>query len=284
MAVYIGLDIGGTKLLVGSARSDGTLIETRRESTPRPVEDGLAALHRMAREVAGAEPIIAFGAAAGGPLDYRSGRVSPLHQPEWRDVPIQEIFEREFGVPFAVDVDTNVAALGEYRFGGDPKPERLMYVTVSTGVGGGYLIGGEIYRGMNGAHPEVGHQAVPMRRRYPERVVCECGALDCLEALVSGNGIRRIYGKAAEDLTPNEWDEVAYHLGQGLRNVAAIYLPDTIVLGGGVAVGGGEAFLASVVETMRAGLKIVPAPNVRLSRLGHETALRGATALAMQAR
>ena len=73
---------------------------------------------------------------------------------------------------------------------------------------------------------------------------CECGAGDCLEGLVSGNAIRRIYGRAAESLEANQWDEVAAHLGQGLRNLAAILAPEVIVIGGGVALGGGEPFIA----------------------------------------
>jgi glucokinase len=283
MGVYIGLDIGGTKLLVASAREDGSLIESIQQPTPLALNDGLNALHHMARELAGDRPIIAFGAAIGGPLDYKTGRVSPLHQPMWRDVPLKDIFEKEYGVPFAVDVDTNVAAIGEYRFGNHGPVEKLMYVTISTGVGGGFLANGAIYRGANGAHPETGHMAVPVRTRHPERVECECGATNCLEALVSGNGIRRIYGKPAEELDAGEWEEVAYHLGQGLRNIAVTYAPDVIVLGGGIAVGGGESFIGHSVAVMEGELKIVPAPIVTLSRLGYETALYGAVALAIQA-
>jgi predicted NBD/HSP70 family sugar kinase len=284
MSVYIGLDIGGTKLLVGAARKDGSLISTIEQPTPRLLSEGLNALHQMAREVAGGEPIIAFGAAAGGPLDYRTGRISPLHQPEWNDVPLKDIFEQEFGVPLAVDVDTNVAALGEYKFGQKAHVARLMYVTISTGLGGGFLIEGQIYRGTRGEHPEVGHQSIPVQCRFPERVVCECGASNCLEALISGNGIRRIYRKPAEKLGADEWNEVAYHLGQGLRNIAVMYTPDTIVLGGGVAVGGGESFIAKAVSVMQSELKLVPAPIVALTDLGSQTALMGAIALAMAMR
>ena len=119
------------------------------------------------------------------------------------------------------------------------------------------------------------------RCSHPGRVACECGGPDCLEALVSGNGIRRIYGKPPEGLSEQEWDEVAYNLGQGLRNLAAIYLPDVIVLGGGVACGRGEKFIASAAKVMAEHLHIVPAPQVRLSALGYDTALMGAIAIAI---
>jgi predicted NBD/HSP70 family sugar kinase len=148
-------------------------------------------------------------------------------------------------------------------------------------MGGGFLMDGKIYRGQDGAHPEVGHQSVPFRCANPAAVRCECGAPDCLEALVSGNGIRRVYGKPAEDLNAAEWEEVAYNLGQGLRNMAALYAPDLIRIGGGVAVGAGERFIEAAGRVMEEHLKLVPAPRVELSRLGYDTALRGAIALAL---
>jgi predicted NBD/HSP70 family sugar kinase len=104
---------------------------------------------------------------------------------------------------------------------------------------------------------------------------------DCLEALVSGNGIRRIYGKSAESLSREEWDEVAYNLGQGLRNMATFYAPGVICIGGGVALGGGENFIHTAKQVLEEHLKLVPSPQVTLSRLGYDTALRGAIALAL---
>jgi predicted NBD/HSP70 family sugar kinase len=179
-----------------------------------------------------------------------------------------------------VDVDTNVAALGEYRWGGI-SASHFVYLTLSTGMGGGFLVDGKIYRGQDGAHPEVGHHSVNFRCSNPSAVQCDCGVPNCLEALVSGNGIRRIYGKPAERLNAEEWEEVAYNLGQGLRNVAALYAPQVIRIGGGVAVGGGEGFIRAAAEVMREHLILVPAPQVELSRLGYDTALRGAVALAL---
>ncbi len=189
--------------------------------------------------------------------------------------------ETAYGCPFYVDVDTNVAALGELRFG-DEAVSRLLYITLSTGMGGGFVVDGQIYRGMHGAHPEIAHQSIAYQCSHPERIRCACGTDDCLEALVSGNGIRRIFGKPAEELAGDEWQEVAYNLGQGLRNLATIYLPDVIVLGGGVAIGAGAQLLHAAQHVMEQRLKLVPVPQLRLSRLGYETALRGTIALAMR--
>ncbi len=174
----------------------------------------------------GEEQPAAIGAAIGGPLDWQTGIVSPLHQPEWRNVQLKEIMEATWHCPFHVDVDTNIAALGECRFGGETA-NPLIYLTLSTGMGGGIIVNGRIYRGANGAHPELAHQSIPYEVKTPHEISCECGAPDCLEALVSGNGIQRVYARPAAQLTQDEWNEVAHNLGQGLRNIAALVDPRT---------------------------------------------------------
>jgi glucokinase len=279
MKVFVGLDIGGTKIMVAAADREGNILRRARADTSTSLETDLANINRMIAEVAAEEEIMGMGAAIGGPLDWEQGIVSPLHQPAWRNVPLKAMMESKWGCAFHVDVDTNVAAVGEYRWGGI-LAKRFLYLTLSTGMGGGFLVDGQIYRGQDGAHPEVGHQSINFRSSNLRAVQCECGAPDCLEALVSGNGIRRIYGKPAEALTSQEWDEVAYNLGQGLRNMAVLYAPDLIRIGGGVAVGGGENFIHAAKIVMEEHLKLVPAPRVELSRLGYDTALRGAIAVA----
>ncbi len=280
MVVYVGLDIGGTKIMVAAADREGNILRRARTATSTSLEEDLANINNMIGEVAADDEILGMGAAIGGPLDWEQGIVSPLHQPAWRNIPLQVLMESRWSCPFHVDVDTNVAAVGEYRWGG-VSAKRFLYLTLSTGMGGGFLVDGDIYRGQEGAHPEVGHQSIHFRCTNPSAVQCECGAPDCLEALISGNGIRRIYGKPAEELGPEEWEEVAYNLGQGLRNVAALYAPDLIRIGGGVAVGGGENFIRRAQEVMEEHLKLVPPPHVALSDLGYDTALRGAIAMAL---
>jgi predicted NBD/HSP70 family sugar kinase len=280
MSIFIGLDIGGTKCMAAAADTDGKIIRrTAPRQTPLSLDEGLEMLHGMVAELAGTGKIEGIGAAIGGPLAWKTGVVSPLHQPQWRKVPLQQIMEQRWGCPFRVEVDTDAAALGEYSR--DPhKPTRFFYMTVSTGVGGGFLIDGNIYRGHNSAHPEAGHQSVPFRCSHPEKVTCECGAPDCLEALVSGNGIRRVYDKPAENLTEAEWAEVTWNLAQGLRNVAAFYAPEVIALGGGVATGRGRRLIDEVKAVLKNHVRLVPLPVVRLSKLGYDTALYGALTLA----
>ncbi|MCP4180292.1 MAG: ROK family protein [bacterium] len=277
MDIYIGLDIGGTKFMAASYDENYNELKRVKYPTPLGLNDGIDLLHKMISEVYENNKILGIGAAIGGPLDVEKGIVSPLHQHKWRDIPLKEIMEGKWNVPFYVDVDTNVAALGEYHIGGY-KEKYFLYVTISTGMGGGYLVDGIIYEAK--CHPEVGHQTVNFRCKLPENINCECGVDDCLEAIVSGNGIRRIYGKPAEQLNEDEWDEVAYNLGQGLRNIAAILAPELIVLGGGVSVGGGEKFINKVKEYMCSHVQLVQAPDIQLSCHGYDTALIGAAYIA----
>jgi glucokinase len=280
MDVILALDIGGTKFMAAAATPDGTVRKTLKAPTPRSLPEGLSLLKRMAHECAEGNRILSIGAAIGGPMDWKEGIVSPLHQPEWRAVPLKALLEREFGCPFQVDVDTNVAALGEWE-ARHRSPRRLLYLTLSTGMGGGFIIDGRVFRGAQGEHPEVAHQSVAWMGSF-KSVLCECGARGCLEELVSGNGIRRLYGKPAPDLSDEEWSEVGHNLGQGLRNLSTIYAPDVIAIGGGVAFGAGEKLLGPARSTATSNLKLVPVPRVEPSLLGYATALRGGLVLAKE--
>ncbi len=277
--LLLALDIGGTQTRVAVSGADRRILRRAIAPTPPDLDSGLDLIWRMCEEVRQAQPVSGVGVSIGGPLDWRTGVVSPLHQPAWRDVPLRHWLRQRFGCPVSLDVDTNVAAIGEY-LADESRPSRLLYLTLSTGMGGGFIVDGRLYRGANGSHPEIAHQSIAYRCHFPERITCECGAEGCLEALVSGNGIRRIYGVPAEQLDAEGWAEVAHNLGQGLRNLAVIYGPEQIILGGGVALGGGAALLEAATDVMRRNLRIVPVPDVRLSTLGADSPLLGALALA----
>jgi glucokinase len=278
--VTIALDIGGTKSMVASLDERGTIISREKVPTPYELSEGLHTLKNLVRMVAGTARIRAIGASAGGPLDYAQGVVSPLHMPTWRAVPLKEIFEREFGCPFFVDVDTNAAALAEYVFAKRPS-DRLLYITISTGVGGGFIVDGKIYRGARGSHPEIGHQIIPNLSDDSVDVRCPCGATGCLEALISGTAVRKRFGKNAEELNDDEWSEIASYLADGLRNIVVMYAPSEIVLGGGMALGGGERLLNRLKQRLNKQLLIIACPDIRFSTLGYDTALLGAYTLTL---
>ena len=244
---YVGIDLGGTKTIVACTDEKGKIIRQARENTPVALKDGINMLTRMVREVSPSPTSI--GCACGGPLDYRNGVVSPLHMPQWRNVPLKETMEKEFNCPFRVDVDTNAAALG---------------------------------------HPEMGHQSFAAALRHARdgfdlsRHRCECGAIGCLESFVSGNAIRIIYGKPAEEISGADIiNEIAANLGEGLRNIIALHSPDAIFIGGGVAYGLGEKLLMPAIGAAKNNLKIVPVPAIRLASLGYDSALMGSIALAI---
>ena len=198
--MYVGIDLGGTKIIVVSVDKDGSIIKKIKNDTPLELDEGLEMLKNMVKEVCSSPK--AIGCACGGPLDWKSGVVSPLHQPKWRNVPLKQIMEKEFSCKFHVDVDTNVAALGEYYFGSAANHKVFIYVTLSTGMGAAKLINGKIYRGYG--HPEMAHQSFTLSLNHAakdfnhDNYFCECGAKWCLETYVSGNAIKRIYGMPAE--------------------------------------------------------------------------------------
>lgn len=278
--LFIGLDIGGTKFTAVAADGSGKITCRLREKTPLDLAAGLELLHRMVAELLGSASPQAIGAAIGGPLEWPEGIVSPLHQPEWRQLPLKRIMEEKWQCPFEVDVDTNVAALAEYE-ADKTRPTRLLYMTVSTGIGQGLCLDGELYRGgLHHTHPEIGHQKIMIAAKP---VPCDCGAFNCLSALVCGSGIEQLYGKKAEQLNDREWEEVNSRLGLGLANATLFYAPDVIALGGGVVAGGGEKMLARLNEVVRSEVKIIPPPQIRLSLCGHDAPLLGALCLARRA-
>ena len=144
---------------------------------------------RMARElltqVRGL--LVGVGVSFGGPVDAaRDSCGSPITYPGWEDVPLAQILSAELGVPAAVDNDGNVAALGEWRFGAGQGAESLLYVTVSTGVGGGWVLGGQIWSGADGMAGEIGHVIV-----RPGGMPCACGKRGCVEAEACGPAMAR---------------------------------------------------------------------------------------------
>ena len=185
----LALDFGGTKLSAAVINDVPTnerprWLEVRREFTPGGADATyeLAAMLRLARELLGGRMPAAVGVSFGGPVDFSSGTVRLSHHVAgWENFPLQARLRETFGAPAAVDNDANVAALGEHRFGAGRGVADLMYVTVSTGVGGGWVLGGRPWRGHDGMAGEIGHTVVD-----PAGPLCLCGKRGCVERLASG--------------------------------------------------------------------------------------------------
>jgi glucokinase len=295
MKVIGAIDIGGTKIAVGAVAESGAII-SRRECATAPEEGFAPALQRiktMLIEIArssGAE-FEGIGIACPGPLDPLSGVIGDVGTlPGWQGGDLRAELERDFCVRVAVENDADAAALAEASLGTANGGRCLIYITVSTGIGGGIVLAGELYRGVDGAHPELGHQVIDATGP-----LCYCKARGCWESLASGSAMAswvRERRKDAATLTAagicalaEQGDPLArqaveregYYVGLGLANLITLFCPDTIVLGGGV-MKSHHLFLDRARKVIGELCTQVPAGKTKLAlaSLGADTGLAGA--------
>jgi glucokinase len=296
----LGLDIGGTKLAAGVVDADGTVrgFVTAPSEPERGSDDALTRLFELGRramEDAGA-PVEAVGIGCGGPLDPGSGvLIAPLHLTGWRDVPVVDLAQRAFDLPAVLDNDATAAAAAEHRFGAGRGTRNMVYLTVSTGVGGGVVIDGRVFRGATGNGGELGHVTVDWRGR-----VCRgCGRRGCLEAYVSGTSIAEraeeagLRGATAADVADaarvgdpaaaKVWRETCDALACGIVSIANLFEPELVVVGGGVS-RQGDHLLAPVRTAVFAQVIGPPGYVVRVEQaaLGDTVGVAGAAAVAYE--
>ncbi|MGW0040332.1 ROK family protein [Rhodococcus sp. NPDC003348] len=290
----LALDIGGTKFAAARVQPDGTLVAERRVATPG--SDVWAVAEKLLTEVAGGHRVRRIGIGSAGPVDVAAGTVGPLNIPEWRGGfglvdAVRGLFP-EAEVTLAID--GACCTLAEYRFGAGRGTGNQIGMIVSTGVGGGVLIGGRIAGGRTGNAGHIGHAVVP----GAEDVACACGGFGCLEAVASGpSAVRWANARGWSGSTGLELSRAAdagdgvalaaLHragtaVGTAIASAAALLDLDLAVVGGGFGQAG-----APLWEPMRAaarrharlsfsrGLRIVPAA------LGGRATLIGAGALTL---
>ncbi|MEP7036904.1 MAG: ROK family protein, partial [Acidobacteriota bacterium] len=189
--VIAGIDIGGTKIAVALGDLKGEKIAIRR--LPTQVEIGASAIietvfqamKEMLEE--NRAKLVAVGIGCPSPLDVEKGLVmSPSNLRDWNNFPIVKLFQSRFNVPVALDNDANTAALGEYVYGAGRGYKNVVYITVSTGIGGGIILNGEILHGVSFGAGELGHTIV-----QPDGIRCNCGSIGCLETICAGVHIAR---------------------------------------------------------------------------------------------
>ena len=185
MTLILALDFGGTKLaaaVVNSGDREWLRYERRLSPAHANASTDLDIMRDLINSLLQTEKPDAIGVSFGGPVDASTGTVRLSHHVAgWENVPLKNLLEEEFSVPVNVDNDANVAALGEYRFGAGEGHDSLFYITISTGVGGGWILNGQPWRGVGGMAGEIGHIVVD-----PAGPVCLCGKRGCLERLASG--------------------------------------------------------------------------------------------------
>ena len=307
----IGLDVGGTKIAGAVVDPEGAILAKRQVPTESQEPNSIvAAIVKVARELKAAAPAaVAIGVGAAGLVDVDRGVILGAPNLAYRNVPVRDTLSERLGLPAIVDNDANVAALAEAVYGAGRDAGDQIMVTVGTGIGGGIIIGGKIYRGHYGVGAELGHIVVD-----PDGPVCGCGNRGCWEAVASGTAIgrlarQRVEGGAGADLRAavgGDLDaitgelvgesaiagsafardvlaEIGRYLGIGLASIVNIFDPEVIVIGGGAAAGTGELLLDPARASMQAhilgtswrtAVRIVPAV------LGNDAGVVGAARLA----
>jgi glucokinase len=207
LAPVIGIDLGGTQIRAAVLRGAQVVARASRltgeHPTPERVLPRIYTTLQEALERAGVtlDEIAGIGVSAPGPLDNRTGTLhAPPNLPAWNATPLRDILQERYARPVFVENDANAAALGEYLFGAGQGSQDMVYLTVSTGIGGGVIVDGRILEGANGTAAELGHITIDW---HGER--CSCGSIGCLEALASGTAIAR---KANEAIAQGQGAEL----------------------------------------------------------------------------
>ncbi|HSV73669.1 MAG TPA: ROK family protein [Chthonomonadales bacterium] len=281
--MILGVDIGGTKCAVALGAADGAIVarrsvQTPAEAGPQAVLDRLIEMGRDLVAESGVPAVDAIGISCGGPLDTTTGIVhSPPNLPGWEAVPVRSLFEEAWpGIRVVLENDANATAVAEWRWGAGRGTRHMAFLTMGTGIGGGLILDGRLYRGATDLAGEVGHQTILVNGP-----LCNCGKRGCLEALASGPAIARLardsraYGRGrrlleaaggrAEDITARhvvdlarEGDafcssvlaEAGTYMGIGLANLIQTINPERVVLGT-IAVHAGDL----VLEPIRAAVR-----------------------------
>jgi glucokinase len=311
MTLAIGVDIGGTKVAAGVVDDEGKVLARARRRTPSHdpghIVDVVVEIVRQLRTEHEAGPV---GIGAAGYIDSdRSHVLFAPNLPGWRNTPLREQVSEGLGTDVVVENDANAAAWGEFRFGAGEQQPDLVCLTIGTGIGGGVVIGGQLYRGRFGIAGEPGHMRV-----VPGGRACGCGNLGCWEQYASGSALVRAAREVAHErkedarrllqlagslenidgptvtMAANEgdtaaidcFDEIGRWLGQGMADLAAVLDPGRFVVGGGVA-DAGELLLRPARETFGhslSGRGHRPAPDIVAAQLGSDAGLIGAADLA----
>lgn len=314
---YIGIDLGGTKISTALMDEHGAILARAGcETEAATGQDAVIArmvdtAKQVARDGGKADlrGIIAIGVGAPGPLDTKLGVLTaPPNLPGWLNVPLARIIEEQLGVPAYLENDANAAALAEFHYGAGVGCANMIYVTVSTGIGGGIILNGQLYGGTDGAAGEVGHTMI-----LPDGPLCGCGNRGHLEALASGTAIARAARELIAKGVPTLMVELAQgdtsavtaltveiaakrgdleaqriidrameYLGIGMANLANIFNPDMIVLGGGVTKMG-EMLFAPVRRAVDRFAFPIIAKTVQIvpAKLGKDVGVIGAATVAV---
>jgi glucokinase len=317
--MFLGVDIGGTKVIAALADENGDIIARDQRATEfsRGGDVGfgniVASCDAVLADI-GDDHVERIGVSCGGPLDRRSGTI--LHPPNlhgWTNFPLTKKLEDRYGAPALLDNDANLAAFGESKRGAGKGYGSFVYFTVSTGIGGGIVIDGKVLHGANDNAAEFGHHNI-----VPDGPLCGCGNRGCLESLASGTSIARRAkeilrggnasptstllmrladgdiekvtaamvaeaGRQGDRVALRIWEETGFYLGLGVSNVVAMLNPERVVLGGGV-IKAGDLILEPTRRTFqqRTLPDLAKIVDIVPAALGDDAGIVGSVELAKQ--
>jgi glucokinase len=297
--VVAAVDIGGTKIAVGMIDDSGKVLSHLECPTDAHLgyAVGLVRITRMLRETARAASVDISGIGIGStgmvyPMSGMFGDVDFL--PGWKGFNLVEDLERAFKVKAALENDADASALGEASWGAGKGKSRLIYVTVGTGIGGGIILDGQIYRGADMSHPEIGHHVLET-----SGPLCSCGFRGCWESLATGPALAAWFQKrttkdqdhganitakqicelarSGDEFALQAVEHQANYLGLGLANLINLFVPEIIVLGGSV-MKSADLFFDGIRKVIRQGCRFVPFERTELAMasLGENANLIGA--------
>lgn len=309
--LILALDFGGTKLAAAVVKKGERCFQSYQRTLSPSNSNSTTDIHIMcslANELLNGHKPAAIGVSFGGPVDFKTGTVRLSHHVDsWENTPLKQILETQFKAPAIVDNDANVAAIGEHRYGAGINYESLCYITVSTGVGGGWILNNKPWRGSTGMAGEIGHTVVD-----PSGPLCLCGKRGCVERLASGpymaqearnrleidlncgHILRKLSQYNLENITgllineaAEKGDQIAieilrksgWALGVAIGNAANLINPQRFILGGGVTKAGLDFW-----ETLQQFARQTALPEVEFeivsAGLGDYAPLWGAVAMA----
>lgn len=197
MKQAIGIDLGGTELRAGLVDESGALLAYQRVKTDKfgGPESVVAQIQKLVVDVKGNNEVSAVGVAAPGPLNCETGVVlEPPTLPGWKNIELRRILAERLQMPISLSNDANAAAYGEWRFGGGRGRRHVVYITVSTGIGGGVVSDGRLLLGQGGFAAEIGHMSIAINGP-----MCLCGQLGCWESLASGTALAKFAEEAVRE-------------------------------------------------------------------------------------
>ena len=313
----LAIDLGGTKVITALISSKGEMLA--RETLPTLASEGLESVvnrifsaidHLLSLKNVTSFQETAISIAAAGVIDMKEGIItSSPNLPGWHDVPLRSMVKERYNVNTFLINDAKAAALGEHQFGTGKGAENLIYITVSTGIGGGIMINGKLYFGASGGAGEIGHMTIDVNG--PK---CNCGNVGCLEVLASGTAIakeaikriregeqsalRKMVAGKIDNITAEQVSlaaqggdylasevvaKAAVYLATGIVNLVNLFNPEIIIVGGGVSKIG-DLLLSPVKQAVRARVFPLMAKAVRIlpAGLGDDAGVFGAAVFAFQ--